>query len=213
MCSLTQDVGAISPVCFDKSKIRDHFCQPPWGGPKAKSGLGIALTSTKKELASRVLTYARRRRYISAMLWQIQNPRPLLPTAMGGSEGKKWSRNRSNVNLKGIGFACAHLGKTIFVMLWDTANQRPLWMTKLSPTLEAGQSVLSQQGYKEFFPANFQSNVCGTLCTFWFGRGKCPPILEACPYNLFPWSPWIHSHEVLCYFQFDMFDLGEQCLS
>ena len=69
-------------------------------------------------------------------------------------------------------------------------------MSKLSPTLEAGQSVLSRQGFKEFFPANFQRNVCGTLCTFWFGRGKCPPILEACPYNLFPWSPWINFHVI-----------------
>ena len=33
---------------------------------------------------------------ISAMLWLIQNPRPLFPTAMGGSQEAKWPQNCSN---------------------------------------------------------------------------------------------------------------------
>ena len=40
--------------------------------------------------------------YISAMLRLIQNPRPLLPTAMGGSQEQKWSQNRSNLKHKNL---------------------------------------------------------------------------------------------------------------
>ena len=38
--------------------------------------------------------------HISAMLWARANPRPLLPTAMGGSKRKNWSQNCSNVKHK-----------------------------------------------------------------------------------------------------------------
>ena len=34
----------ISPLCIEFEEIRDHFSQPPWGGPKSKSGLRFALT-------------------------------------------------------------------------------------------------------------------------------------------------------------------------
>ena len=34
----------ISRLCIEFEEIRDHFSQPPWGGPKSKSGLRFALT-------------------------------------------------------------------------------------------------------------------------------------------------------------------------
>ena len=48
--ALTQSIAEIligwfiSRLCIEFEEIRDHFSQPPWGGPKSKSGLRFALT-------------------------------------------------------------------------------------------------------------------------------------------------------------------------
>ena len=92
---------AISPLCFDESQFRDHFCQPPWGGPKSKSGLGIALSWSRNDFLN-----------FSQLCFNLEQIWDHFPTDMGGPECKS-----------GLGIARTWtIPKLVLVVYWSSVR-------------------------------------------------------------------------------------------